>query len=48
MKKCVLLALLTMLSVGAFAQEKRFALYGVAFYNLENLFDTTHDEGKND
>ncbi len=48
MKKCVLLALLTMLSVGVFAQEKRFALYGVAFYNLENLFDTTHDEGKND
>ncbi len=48
MKKCVLLALLAILSMGASAQEKRFALYGVAFYNLENLFDTTHDEGKND
>ena len=23
-------------------------LYSVAFYNLENLFDTIHDEGKND
>ena len=23
-------------------------LYGVAFYNLENLFDTVHNEGKND
>ena len=23
-------------------------LYSVAFYNLENLFDTVHDAGKND
>ena len=23
--------------------EKRYALYGIAFYNLENLFDTIHD-----
>lgn len=30
------------------AQEKKFALYSVAFYNLENLFDTIHDVGKND
>lgn len=32
------------------AQEGRGQqrLYGVAFYNLENLFDTIHDEGKND
>lgn len=29
-------------------QQKRYALYGVAFYNLENLFDTIHDAGKND
>ncbi|MBQ8226677.1 MAG: endonuclease/exonuclease/phosphatase family protein [Bacteroidaceae bacterium] len=28
--------------------EKRYGLYGVAFYNLENLFDTLHDAGKND
>ena len=28
--------------------EKRYALYGVAFYNQENLFDTIHDAGKND
>ncbi len=32
----------------ATAQQKRLALYGVAFYNLENLFDTCHDYGKND
>ena len=29
-------------------QEKEYKLYGIAFYNLENLFDTKHDEGKND
>ncbi len=29
-------------------QAKRYALYGVAFYNVENLFDTLHDAGKND
>lgn len=30
------------------AQEKRYEVYGVGFYNLENLFDTIHDYGKND
>ena len=28
--------------------ERRYTMYGVMFYNLENLFDTIHDEGKND
>lgn len=47
------LRLLTVLAclaatLGANAQEKRFAAYAVGFYNLENLFDTCHDEGKND
>ena len=32
----------------ASADEKKFSLYGVGFYNLENLFDTCHDEGHND
>lgn len=32
----------------ACAQEKKFSLYAVGFYNLENLFDTCHDEGHND
>ena len=32
----------TRAAVGADA-EKRFALYGIGFYNLENLFDTVHD-----
>ncbi len=30
------------------AQNDARRLYSVAFYNLENLFDTIHDEGKND
>ena len=30
------------------AQEKKYEYYGVGFYNLENLFDTIHDNGKND
>ncbi len=29
-------------------QDKGRKLYSVAFYNLENLFDTIHDAGKND
>ena len=36
------------LTVSAQNGERKFALYGVGFYNLENLFDTCHDEGKND
>jgi DUF971 family protein len=30
------------------AQSKRFEKHAIGFYNLENLFDTCHDEGKND
>ena len=28
--------------------QKKFNVYGVGFYNQENLFDTCHDAGKND
>lgn len=43
------LSALTPSSVHAHGEQtKRYALYGVAFYNLENLFDTIHDAGKND
>lgn len=28
--------------------QKKFSVYAIGFYNVENLFDTTHDEGKND
>ena len=48
MKKHLFLFLLMMLiGINASAQKK-FSVYGVGFYNLENLFDITHDEGKND
>ncbi len=41
------LVLMLVLAGGAWAQ-KQYAMYCVAFYNQENLFDTQHDEGKND
>lgn len=28
--------------------QKKFSVYAIGFYNVENLFDTTHDKGKND
>lgn len=44
-----LLALMLLLVCGkAQAQQKKYSVYAVGFYNLENLFDTCHDEGKND
>lgn len=42
-----LLALTLMLSVNASAQSEKM-IRCIGFYNLENLFDTIHDEGKND
>lgn len=46
MKKQLLITLLTLMTcMGVSAQVK---VYGVGFYNLENLFDYEHDEGKND
>ena len=40
-----------LLAIGASAKaqgEKKYSVYAVGFYNLENLFDTCHDAGKND
>lgn len=51
MKKINLLCVLSMLFMFVFqanAQEKKYEVYSVGFYNLENLFDTIHDPGKND
>lgn len=39
--------LMSMPSFGAQPQKVK-ADYAIGFYNLENLFDTCHDEGKND
>ena len=44
----LLLSLLLLLSLPSYAQSGRVGMYAVGFYNLENLFDTKHDEGKND
>ena len=41
-------ALLLLSTMNAQAQQKKFSVYAVGFYNLENLFDTCHDAGKND
>ncbi len=35
-------------ALNVMSQGRRLSLYGIGFYNLENLFDTCHDEGKND
>ena len=40
--------ILLMCSLPTFAQTGRIGMYAIGFYNLENLFDTKHDEGKND
>lgn len=47
-KYMAFLALALLLTVSATCAQKKFSVYGVGFYNLENLFDTCHDHGKND
>ena len=45
------LALAALLPVQAFSQERqerRYTMYGVMFYNLENLFDTINNNGQYD
>ncbi|MCR4603905.1 MAG: endonuclease/exonuclease/phosphatase family protein [Prevotella sp.] len=50
MKKIITLLLLTFILASAKAngQDRKYQLYGIGFYNLENLFDTCHDAGHND
>lgn len=51
MRKFVFLVVASVLSfIGAADAEaqKKYEVYSVGFYNLENLFDTIHDAGKND
>ena len=50
-KNRILLAFLMLFAVLFTAQaqnQKKYEVYSVGFYNLENLFDTIHDKGKND
>lgn len=44
----MVMGLSVLLFTSARAQEKKFGMYAVGFYNQENLFDTIHDKGKND
>ena len=47
--KQVIIALLLITSVNiGFSQEKKFELHTIAFYNVENLFDTINDPTIND
>ena len=50
MKKIFLLITVALISWAAIGhgQNKKYAVYGIGFYNLENLFDTCHDVGHND
>ena len=40
-----LVALLPALAQGQNQQERQYLMYGVMFYNLENLFDTINNNG---
>ncbi len=49
MKRIISLFFFTILFVGLSAQQKKsYAVYGMAFYNVENLFDTEDSEDTND
>ena len=44
----ILIFLLLSFHEKTIAQEKRYKIHTVAFYNVENLFDTINDVNKND
>ena len=48
MKKVLFMFVLLLLCLGTSGKKRQGKLYSIAFYNLENLFDTVHDVGKND
>ena len=48
MRKYLFFLLAAMLFTSSSVAQKKIAVYGIGFYNQENLFDITHDEGKND
>ena len=45
--RLLLITIMCIVAMNASAQKK-FSVYGVGFYNQENLFDTCHDVGKRD
>ncbi|MBD0405116.1 endonuclease/exonuclease/phosphatase family protein [Flammeovirga sp. EKP202] len=48
MKQLTILYFLILFPLFLQAQKSDYKVYSVAFYNMENLFDTLHDEGKKD
>ena len=49
MKRLLYLTVFLLLSIlSVTGQNRKFSVYAVGFYNQENLFDTCHDQGKND
>ena len=48
MKRLVYSLALLLLVLQPFSADARPRKHIIGFYNLENLFDTTHDEGKDD
>ena len=48
MKKLFILSLLALLLLPIVAQDRQYNMYGVMFYNLENLFDTINNNGTYD
>ena len=50
MKKASFILLILLLGINALSlsAQKKYEIYSVGFYNIENLFDTIHDKGKND
>ncbi|KXX70305.1 hypothetical protein [Flammeovirga sp. SJP92] len=48
MKQLAILLFFIITPLALQAQKNDYKVYSVAFYNMENLFDTLHDEGKKD
>ena len=44
----LILSLLLIAVISSACKAQKGSRYAIGFYNLENLFDTCHDEGKND
>ena len=47
-KLSILMAIALLVGVASAQAQKKYSVYAVGFYNLENLFDTCHDDGHND
>ena len=48
MKKYLFFLLSAILFSNTTFAQRKYSVYAIGFYNQENLFDYTHDEGKND